>query len=177
MLDFIVPALAVIGAHSVAFLIYVAMKSGDFRIERSLAIQAPPETIYPLINDLHKFNSWNPFVQMDPGIKVTYSGPAAGPGASYDWESKQMGPGSAKITSATAPTNMSLNLEMKGFMKASNIVEYTLKSHGSGTDVTWAMSGRRPFLSKLMGLFINMDTMVGGSFAKGLGQLKAMAEK
>ena len=87
----IIPILAVIGALAVSFLIYVAMKSGDFHIQRSLAIKAPPEAIFPLINDLHQFNRWNPFALSDPNGKIDCSGPVHGGGATYDWNGKKSG--------------------------------------------------------------------------------------
>ena len=37
----------------VAVLIYAATKPDTFRVERSLSIKAPPEKIFPLVNDLH----------------------------------------------------------------------------------------------------------------------------
>ena len=36
-----------------AFLIFVAMKPGTFRLERSASINAAPDKIFPLINDFH----------------------------------------------------------------------------------------------------------------------------
>jgi hypothetical protein len=39
------------------------------------------------------------------------------------------------------------------------------------------MSGCGNFISKLIGVFISMDRMIGGHFDNGLQQLKALAEK
>jgi len=54
----------------VAFLAYVATRPNDFRIERSQTIKAPPEVVFAFINDLHQFNSWNPFALIDPSLKI-----------------------------------------------------------------------------------------------------------
>ena len=58
---------------------------------------------------------------------------------------------------------------------------FTLAPNGSGTDVstdvTWAMSGERPFIGKVIGVICNMDRMVGGQFEKGLAKLRAIVEK
>jgi hypothetical protein len=70
-----------------AFLVYVAMKPSDFRITRSQSIKAAPEAVFAYINDLHGFNSWNPFAQGDPALKIDYSGPRSGKGAAYVWDS------------------------------------------------------------------------------------------
>ena len=37
----------------VAVLIIAATRPDTFRVQRSIRIQAPPEKIFPLINDLH----------------------------------------------------------------------------------------------------------------------------
>jgi hypothetical protein len=55
-------------------LVLAAMKPDTFRVARSTSINAASQKIFPLINDLHQFNTWNPFEKKDPG-KGTYSGP------------------------------------------------------------------------------------------------------
>ena len=44
-------------------------------------------------------------------------------------------------------------------------------------NVTWAMYGPAPFISKVMQVFFNMDNMIGKDFEDGLANLKALAEK
>ena len=176
MLDIVVPALAVIGALAVAFLVYVAMLPSDFRIERTAEIQASPETLFPFINDLRGFNRWNPFAQADPAVKLDYSGPASGVGAAYDWSGKKSGAGRMRIATST-PSRVTMALDFSKPFEAHNTAEFTLAPQGAATAVTWAMTGKRPFSHKLMGTIFNMDKMVGGEFAKGLAGLKAMVEK
>ena len=61
--------------------------------------------------------------------------------------------------------------------KAQNTAEFTLQAEGENlTIVTWAMHGPSPYLSKLMGVVINMDTMIGKDFEAGLANLKALTE-
>ena len=176
MLDILIPALAVIGALAVAFLVYVAMQPSDFRIERSAEIQASTEKIFPLINDLRGFNRWNPFAKADPDVKIEYSGPASGVGAAYDWRGKKSGAGRMQIASSAPPSKVTMALDFSKPFEAHNTAEFTLVPRGTTTAVTWAMTGTRPFSHKLMGTIFNMDKMVGGEFAKGLASLKAMAE-
>jgi hypothetical protein len=38
------------------------------------------------------------------------------------------------------------------------------------------MSGPSPFVTKVMGVFFNMDEMVGKDFERGLANLKSVAE-
>ena len=62
-------------------------------------------------------------------------------------------------------------------MEGHNIIVFTLEPKGDATNVTWAMQGPAPFLSKVMQVFVSMDSMVGKDFEAGLANLKAAAEK
>jgi len=158
-------------------LAYAWMKPDDFTTKRTATISAPPEKIYPLIADLRAFNTWNPFVQADPNNKGTYSGPNAGKGAAYAFEGGKSGSGRFVVTDAMPPGKLLMDLNMYKPFRGDNVVEFTLAPKGGTTDVTWAMSGKSTFFPRLMGVFMNMDEMVGGQFAKGLANLKVLAEK
>ncbi len=58
-----------------------------------------------------------------------------------------------------------------------NIAEFTIVPNGASTKVTWAMHGPVAFPVKVMGIFINMDNMIGKEFEAGLANLKTLAEK
>ena len=60
---------------------------------------------------------------------------------------------------------------------ARNDVTFTLQERDGATDVTWAVEGPAHFVSKLMGVFIDMDKMCGDQFEKGLKDLKIVAER
>lgn len=160
-----------------AIMAYAATKPDTFSIRRSASIAAPPERLYPLIADLRAMNTWNPFVEPDPAVKIAYSGPEMGKGASHTWSgNRNVGEGSITITEAVAPKAVAMRLLMLKPMKADNKVDFTLQPEGRETVVTWAMSGRQPFMGKLVNLFIDCDRMVGRQFEKGLGKLKSIAE-
>lgn len=170
MLTLTLLALALAG-----FLIYVAMRPSDFRIERSLTLSASLEMVFARINDLRQFNSWNPFALADPAIQLTYSGSSSGQDAAYHWESKgRAGTGSMKITESTAPTRVVMDLKFIKPFAANNVATFALTPDGTGTKVTWSMTGCNRYTHKLMGTIFNMDKMVGGEFAKGLNNLKAL---
>lgn len=169
--------LSLFGVLAIAFLIYVALKPADFRVERSTDIDAPSERIYPFINDLRQFNSWNPWARADPSSEITYSGPSSGVGAAYEWAGKKSGAGRMQIATSTPSNRVTMNLDFTKPFAASNKAEFTLVPRGTSTTVTWAMTGRHgSFIYKLMSTIFNMDRMVGGEFAKGLKTLKSMVE-
>ena len=66
-----------------AILIYASTKPDTFQIQRSISIKAPPEKIFPLINDMHNMQTWSAWEKIDPAMKRTYSGSANGVGAKY----------------------------------------------------------------------------------------------
>jgi hypothetical protein len=157
---------------------YAALtQPNDFKVERSVVVNAPAAVIYPLLNDLHKANDWNPWLERDPGMKQTFSGPASGVGASHAWEGNgDVGVGSQTITEVKQDELVRVKLEFKKPMEGTNMVDFTLAPEGAGTKVGWKMYGPMPLVSKLMCLFFNMDKMIGPDFEKGLGKLKTMAE-
>ena len=173
---------AVIGAVLVAgiavVLILAAMKPDQFRISRTAAINAPPEKIFPLINDFKAWPAWSPYETKDPAMKRTYSPNSAGKGATYAWDGdSNVGAGNMLITDAPAPSKVALDLNMTRPMTAHNKVELTLVPAGNATTVTWSMHGETPYWAKIFHVFFNMDKMVGGDFESGLAKLKAAAEK
>lgn len=162
----------------VAILVIAAIKPDTFRVQRSASINAPPEKIFPLINDFHSFGSWSPYERLDPAMKRTYSGAADGKGAGYDWESNgKAGVGRMEITESSPPSKVTINLDFVKPFETHNIVQFTLDAKGDSTDVTWAMHGPTPYIAKVMSIFFSMDTMVGKDFETGLANLKTIVEK
>ena len=158
-------------------LVLAAYKSDTFRVERSATIKAPPDKLHALINDMRAFNTWNPYNRKDPNMKGEYRGPQAGPGAAYHFAgNKDVGKGSISIID-TAPSRVTMKLHMIEPFEGHNTVEFILAPAGNATEVTWAMRGPSPYLAKLIGLFMNMDQMIGRDFEAGLINLKAQAEK
>jgi hypothetical protein len=161
----------------VAILIYAATRPATFRVQRQASIDAPAETIFPLINDFGAWAGWSPWEKRDPELKRTRSGPAAGKGAVYAWEgNRNVGAGRMEILDAPAPSRVTIRLDFLRPFEAHNIAEFTLEPIGRSTLVTWVMTGPNLFISKLMSLFISMDRMVGKDFETGLKNLKALAE-
>jgi hypothetical protein len=159
-----------------AALIYAATQPDMFRVIRSTLIAAPPEKIFPLINDLRAQSAWSPF-EKDPNMKRTCSGPPAGKGAVCEWDgNRQVGAGRIAITDSVAPVRVSLLLDMSRPFAAHNTVDFVLEPKSNGTQVTWAMQGRQPFMAKVISMVINCDKMVGSNFEEGLAKLKALVE-
>jgi hypothetical protein len=160
-----------------AVLLFAATRPDAFRVKRATSIKAPPEKIFPLINDFKRWGAWSPYENKDPAMKRSYDGPPAGKDAVYAWEGDgNVGQGRMQITEAAAPGKVIIALDFTKPFEAHNTVVFTLVPAGDATDVTWDMQGRANFLSKLIGVFVDMDQMVGRDFEVGLANLKKAVE-
>ncbi|HMH71534.1 MAG TPA: polyketide cyclase, partial [Bradyrhizobium sp.] len=72
----IIAIIAVVLAIAIAILLILAATKPDdtFTVRRATTVKAPPETIFPLINDFHQWGTWSPYETKDPAMKRTYSG-------------------------------------------------------------------------------------------------------
>jgi len=159
-------------------LIYAATKPDSFMVKRTASIKAPAERIYALVNDLHGWGAWSPYEKKDPDMKRTFSGAAQGKGAIYEWDgNKNVGAGRMEIVEATPPRKVAIKLDFLKPFEGHNTAEFTLDPQGDNTNVTWAMYGPSNYMFKVVGVFMDMDKMIGNDFAAGLANLKAVAEK
>jgi Polyketide cyclase / dehydrase and lipid transport len=174
MLKIIAIALVVIIA---AVLLLATRQPDTFRVERSIVIDAPPEKVVAHIDDFHEWQRWSPFEKIDPAMKKTHSGAAKGKGAVYAWEGNmKAGAGRMEIVQASA-SNVTMDLHFLKPFEARNVAEFRLEPQGAGaTKVTWSIHGPNLFVSKVMGLFMSMDKMLGKDFEEGLAKLKSIAE-
>lgn len=161
-----------------AVLIYAASRPNDFVVSRSASIKAPGEAIFPLINDFRRWPEWSPYEKLDPDMKRTLSGAESGKGAAYAWQgNSKAGVGRMEIINSVPASLVSLKLDFEKPFRANNTVDFSLTPSGDTTTVTWAMRGARPFIAKLMGLFMNFDALIGKDFEAGLDNLKRATER
>lgn len=175
MLKLILAALILLVA---TLLLYAATLPDTFRVQRTSSINAPPDKVFALINDLHTWASWSPWEKKDPMMKKTYSGPSQGNGAALDWDgNKDVGTGRMEVLDSIPSSKIRIKLDFFKPFEAHNTAEFTLMPRSGSTEVTWAMYGPQPFMMKVIGLVMNMDKMVGTDFEEGLATLKTLAEK
>ncbi len=169
--------LIALGLVVVVLVVVVALQPADFRVARSATMSAPAPVVFSQVNDLHKWEAWNPWQKKDPAMKLTFAGPPAGPGASYSWAgNNEVGEGRLTITESRQSDMVRIKLEFMKPFAATNTAEFTFKPEGDRTAVTWSMEGRNNFFAKALHLVMNMDKMVGGEFEKGLADMKSVVE-
>lgn len=145
-------------------------------VERSIAIDAPPEDVFPLVNSLKRGTEWSPWLTRDPETKLTFEGPDEGVGARMAWlsEHPQVGSGKQEIVASTPNERVETALDFgaQGPAKA----WFTLVPEGDGTLLTWGLDadmGQSP-IGRWMGLA--MDSLVGADYEAGLDNIKSLAE-
>jgi len=161
-----------------AVLVFAATKRDDFRVQRSIVVKAAPDRILPLIADFHRWAEWSPYEKLDPAMKRVHAGAPQGVGAIYEWEgNSKAGAGRMEIKEVQAPSRVAIQLDFTKPVEGHNVAEFALEPRAGGTQVSWSMRGPSPYLMKLLGIFVNLDRMIGSDFETGLANLKAIAER
>jgi uncharacterized protein YndB with AHSA1/START domain len=178
MIKVILMILAALGLFIAGVLAFAATKPDSFRVSRQTSIKAPPDKVYAVMSDFKRWSEWSPWHKLDPQMKVTYGAVTAGKGATYEWEGNdKVGAGRMEILDVTPSASIKTKLDFYRPFKAQNTAEYSLKADGDSTTVNWAMYGENNLMSKVMHVFMSMDSMVGKDFEEGLSNLKTVAEK
>ena len=161
-----------------ALVAVVAMQPASYTVTRSAAINAPPEQVFPLVNDFRAWDQWSPWAKLDPDMKAAYYGADSGTGAIYAWSGNDdVGEGRMTILESHPYRHIQIKLEFLKPFESLTTTEFSFQPEGSGTQVEWRMRGDNSFIEK--GVFLVMggvDKAVGPDFEKGLAQMKAVAE-
>ncbi len=177
MRNVILIVIAVLAAAVVVPAIAIAMRPSEFRVSRSTTVAAAPEIVFAQVNDFRKWDAWNPWAKIDPDMSQTYEGESAGEGAVYTWAGdKNVGEGRMTIEASQPYERIEIQLEFMKPFAGTNTAEFTFEPDGEGTTVTWSMHGTNGFMAKAIGLFMDMDKMIGGNFEQGLADMKAASE-
>lgn len=170
--------LGVLAALIGAILILALMQPDSFTVQRTIEIKAPAEKVFPLVDDFAQWKLWSPWEHKDPAMERSMSANTAGKGATYAWAgNKEVGQGRMEIVESTPPAKVGIKLDFLVPFEAHNQTTFNFEPRGTGTQVTWIMQGPLPFISKIFGVFVSMDSMVGKDFETGLANMKAAAEK
>ncbi len=148
-----------------------------FQVLRHTTIAAPPDAIFGHLDDFHRWTAWSPWEAVDPTMWRGYEGAPSGAGAVYEWKgTRKAGEGRMEIVESQVPSKLVINLEFRKPFSSKSTVTFTLEPTGDTTLVTWSMTGPKTLMTRVMGIFMSMDKMVGPDFEKGLAELKTVAE-
>jgi uncharacterized protein YndB with AHSA1/START domain len=148
-----------------------------FRVQRTIVVAAPPAKVFPLVDDFRRWGAWSPFEKLDPAMKRTFGATASGEGASYAWDGNgKAGAGRMEIVRSRAHSAIDVALHFRRPLENDAKATFRFAPEAGGTRVTWTMESPSPFIAKVMHVFLDAEAMVGADFARGLADLKALAE-
>lgn len=155
---------------------FVATRPDTMHVERTADVAAPADVVYAEIVDFHRWAAWSPWDAMDPQMKKTYQGVDGQKGASYAWDGNdQVGRGTMTLTELSPSSKVGIKLDFEVPFEAHNQVTIALTSQGDKTHVVWSMDAPQFFVTKALGLVMDMDAMIGKDFEKGLQKLGEVA--
>ena len=146
-------------------------------VERSLVIKQVPEVPYNLVNCLASWESWSPWHKLDKAMKVRYSGPSEGRGASCEWTSEhpEVGNGRQTIVDCRAAEYILMEMDFARGGPA-RCGFYFLKTD-AGTEVKWTLDSEAGWNLPARYFILLMDFFVGPHFEDGLARLAAESQK
>ncbi len=144
----------------------------EYKVERSVVIQAPVDVVFDQVNDLKKNEAWSPWD--DPTMVITYSAVTVGEGASSHWTSQDMGNGSQTIEESV--TNQSIRTHLDFGSMGTAKAHWYFVPNEDGIKTTQAMTGDQGLNPFKRYFTLMVDKMIGPQFEKGLAALKAVSE-
>lgn len=154
-----------------------AMQPDTTHVERSILVAATPADVFPFDNNFDLWVTWNPWQKLDPNQVVTMSPVHEGVGAWYEWKGNDdVGHGKMTITESSPPGKVVEELRFIEPFESTATTSLTFVAEGDQTRVTWSFDQQQPFMGKVACLFMDMESMLGGDFQRGLDQLKPLAE-
>ena len=156
-------------------LIIAGLLPAEFRVERSVKINAPAEKVFWQIADLNNYKEWNPWSEVNSEVKFVMGAKTKGEGAIWHWKGRKVGEGQLTILKIDENRHIETKVE---FFKPREVVNFgfwTLKQQGDSTLVAWAFEGKFSYpFERFMYFF--MDDMLGEDFDRGLENLKKRCE-
>ncbi|MEN4759241.1 SRPBCC family protein [Chryseobacterium sp. C39-AII1] len=148
-----------------------------YHYEKSVVINAPKEKVWQQISSMKAFNEWNPWMKLDPAMKIDYTGNPGQVGDKYCWDSKNddAGAGCQEIKELVVNEKQKTEMTFKRPFEGQATSDIILTTEGSSTKVTWSMDTEQETWMKLMRPM--MDYQMGKSYGEGLDNLKKLSEK
>lgn len=148
----------------------------QYHFEKTITINATPEKIYEKISSTKGINEWNPWMDLDPNLKLSYQGTQGQIGDQYCWVGNEnVGEGCQKILELVPNERQKTEMTFKKPFESTATSEVLLKPKGNQTDVTWTLDCDLDYPMNLMSIM--MDSQMDDSYGKGLNKLKEISEK
>ena len=172
--------LYIVVALVILFFALSALGPKTYAVDRTIVIDKPRADVYNSIKYLKSHDDWSPWSRRDPNIQQQYNGTDGEVGFTSSWQgNKDVGEGEQEIRKLVDNERIETELRFTKPWKSRSDAFIQLEDAGdSSTKVTWGFSGKNESaMMRIMGLFMNMDKMVGKDFEEGLASLKESLEQ
>lgn len=162
---------SLLGAISIYIVVNLFFED-KFEVERSIEINTSPIVVFEQINNFKNWESWDPWLQNEPSMKLQYNEIPSGVGAMKMWQSENSSNGKMEIVESSFIHFIKTKVSIEGWNSFNGSI--TLKSSKDGVIVSWKNTGDLDFLIRVMGPFFNK--MIGKDLEQGLNNLKTHCE-
>lgn len=152
-----------------ALLVYLARLPGNYKVSRSITVNANIQSAFDKISDFKTWPDWSPWLIHEPQTRLEFSENYTEEGGFYTWDGQYVGAGKLTHVQFQAPEQIKQRLEFTQPFKSVCDVNFELKPEQNGTLITWTMRGSMPFLFR----FMTKKTvqMIGKDYELGLAML------
>ena len=174
------------------FLIVGILLPGTVEVTRTVEIDAPPETVFPLVNNLDAWTEWTPWGEVDSRRE----GPAEGPGARRVWDDPALGsgsltlldaqpsasPGAQRPASPDAPAPASVHYGVRYLVEVEDAAlrfegTIVIEAGGPGSVVSWTERADLGWNPVLGWTALTLDESQGRQMDESLERLRQLAER
>ena len=85
----------------------------DYKVERSVVIDATKEKVYPHVKYWKNWGAWSPWAERDTTIEVTFEGEDGEENSMYKWTSENPETGSGSMTNTGVTENEIINYHLE----------------------------------------------------------------
>lgn len=146
----------------------------DVALSREITVQKEFSELKDFLLDFNFWNSWSPWICLEPSAKTEVSGAAKNLGHKLSWAGELIGSGEM-ILSQITNNRIDIDLNFLKPFKSKAKVWFMLISEDKQTKIIWGMKTSLPFF--LFFLRKPMLAYMGNDFERGLLRLKDVCEK
>ncbi len=164
-----------LGLFALVFIVG-AIAPASMRVEKSIVIDHPPETVFPYGASFEHMRNWNPWSKEDPEAQNNLEGERLKPGSKWKWQGEKVGVGSMEIQEITPNKEVIATLK---FIEPNESVAKDIRRFeevNGSTRVTWINESELSYpFERIIGLFIR--DILEQNLKGGLSNLKQYVDK
>ena len=164
-----------LGLFALVFIVG-AIAPASMRVEKSIVIDHPPETVFPYGASFEHMLNWTPRSKANPDAKNSLEGERLEPGSKWKWRGEKVGVGSMEIQEITPNKEVRTKLT---FIEPNESIATDIRKFeevNGNTKVTWINESELSYpFDRIIGLFIK--DIVEQNLKGGLSNLKAYVDE